>query len=139
MVGLPDAPGPTRDVYNAPYWDGLADHRLVMPRCEQCGHVLFPMRPVCTQCFSDSLQWVELSGRGTVWGYCVYHHAFHPAFVEQLPYNVSMIELEEGPMLVSNVVGVALEALNTGLCVAAFFDDREDGATLLRFRAVSDA
>lgn len=133
MSGAPVRPQPPRDAYNAPFWDGLRERVIRMPRCTACGHVQYPMGPACSECLAGDLEWVELSGRGSVWGYCVYHHAFHPAFADELPYNVAMVELDEGPVIASNVVE-ADGGLRTGLRVEAVFDDVDADTTLLKFR-----
>ena len=101
------APRPPRDKYTAPYWDALQQGSIKLPRCRACGHWLFPIGPCCSSCLSDELEWQPLSGRGEVWSYIVYHHAFDPAFKDKLPYNVAIVKLDEGPRLISNVVGVA--------------------------------
>ena len=126
-------PRPTIDEYNRAFWEALNEHRIRMPRCASCGHVQYPMGPICSACLGQTLEWVDLSGFGKVWGYAIYHHVFDPAFATEVPYNVSMIELEEGPLLASNVIGIELDALHTGLDVEAVFEPVE-GQTLLRFR-----
>jgi len=85
----------------------------------------------------QTLEWIDLSGAGKVWGYAIYHHVFDPAFATEVPYNVAMIELEEGPLLASNVIGIAHDALHTGLNVKAVFES-VDGQTLLRFQPRPD-
>lgn len=128
---------PPIDKYNAPYWTALREGRLRIPRCRACGNLQYPMGPCCSNCLGDAFDWMECSGRGTVWSYIVYHHAFHPSLVDKVPYNVAEIVLEEGPRIISNVVGIAPEALHSelqaGLPVEAKFQRVDDELTLLRF------
>ena len=126
-------PRQLRDKYTAPYWDALQQGSLKLPRCRACGHWLFPIGPCCSSCLSDDLEWQPLSGRGEVWSYIVYHHAFDPAFKDKLPYNVAIVKLDEGPRLISNIVGIANDDLASGLRVTAQFDRRDDQHSLLRF------
>lgn len=124
---------PSIDKYNAPYWSALHEGRLRLPRCRACGNLQYPMGPCCSNCLADVFDWTDCSGRGTVWSYIVYHHAFHSSLVDKVPYNVAEIALEEGPRIISNVVGIPLEALHAGLPVQARFDRVDDDLTLLRF------
>lgn len=132
MIRIP-VPHPEPDKYTQPYWDGLKVGRLLLPRCRNCGHVQMPMGPCCAECLAEDFAWEAMSGRGTVWAYVVYHHAFHPAFADRLPYNVALVELVEGPRLLSNVVGIAADAVRTGMQLQAVFEPEGD-ATLLCFR-----
>lgn len=129
-----EKPRPPIDAYNRPFWEGLKARKLTMPRCRACYHIQYPMGPVCSECLGDAFDWVELSGRGTVWGYAVYHHVFHPAFAGDVPYNVAMVALREGPMVASNIVGIANEEIRNDMAVLAAFDDIDEAMTLLRFR-----
>ena len=139
-AGTPPAarPAPIRDPYNGPFWDALRAGVVRMPRCAGCGHVQFPMGPVCSECLGSDLAWTAVSGRGRVWGYAVYHHVFHPAFADEVPYNVAMIALDEGPLIASNVVGVENDAIQAGMRVAAVFDEVDAQTTLLRFRPLAE-
>ncbi len=127
------APSPVADKYTEPYWDGLKQRRVMLPRCRNCGHVQMPMGPCCAECLAEDFAWEQMSGRGTVWAYIVYHHAFHPAFAGKLPYNVALIELEEGARLLSNVIGIPAADVRSGMAVTAVFTPQDD-ATLLRFQ-----
>ena len=128
---------PPIDKYNALYWSALQEHALRLPKCDACGHLQFPMGPCCSTCLNTTFTWVELSGRGTVWSYIVYHHAFHPSLKDSLPYNVAEIQLEEGVRLLSNVVGLPNDAIRNNMPVQARFDRIDDELTLLRFEPIS--
>ena len=100
-------PAPERDALNTPYWDGLARGALSFQRCSACGHAWLPARGECPACLGDQWRWEKAKGGAKLISWVVYHVAFHPAFAKRLPYNVAIVELDEGPRLISNVVGVA--------------------------------
>jgi uncharacterized protein len=99
-------PGPERDALNTPYWDSLAHGALTFQRCNSCGHAWLPPRSDCPGCLSADCVWEKAAGGAKLISWVVYHVAFHPAFANRLPYNVAVVELDEGPRLISNVVGV---------------------------------
>ncbi len=122
------------DPVSRPFWEAARRHELRLQRCPQCGYVRFPAAKLCPECLDWNDVWVELSGRGRVWSFGVYHHRFHPAFSDDLPYNVALVELDEGPRLITNLVGLANDAIEVGLAVEAVFDDVTDAVTLIKFR-----
>ena len=117
-----------------PYWEAAKRHELRMQRCPNCAYVRFPAAQHCPECLEENDDWVELSGRGTVWSFGVYHHVFNPNFAGDIPYNVALVELEEGPRLVTNIVGVENNAIEMGMPVQVTFDDVTDEVTLVKFR-----
>jgi uncharacterized OB-fold protein len=74
---------------------------------------------VCPECLHAKSEWVRDSGLGTLWSFCIYHRAFDPAFKDALPYNVALIELDSGPLMISNVLAVEAADLKIGLRVIA--------------------
>jgi uncharacterized protein len=95
---------PEIDTINKPYWDGLAEGKLLFQRCS-AGHAWLPARAACPTCLSTDWSWQQAEGIGRIKSWVVYHHAYHPAFKEKLPYNVTLVELAEGPQLLTNVLG----------------------------------
>jgi len=102
-----DLPLPERTELSAPYWDSLRQGRLSFQTCRACGHAWLPARTECPHCLAADSHWVAASGRAKVVSWTVFHIAYHKAFENRLPYNVAIVELEEGPRLISNVVGLA--------------------------------
>lgn len=102
-----DLPLPERTELNAPYWDSLEQGQLSFQKCRRCGHAWLPARTECPSCLEADAHWVAASGRAKVVSWVVFHIAYHKAFEHRLPYNVAIVELEEGPRLVSNVLGLA--------------------------------
>ncbi len=119
---------------NQPFWEAARRRELRLPRCRDCGEFHFPPGPVCPFGFGDQLRWAPLSGCGTVSALVVMHRAWLTAFEDALPYAVVQVELEEGPRLTSNVVGVSNEELAVGMAVEVVFDDVTETITLPRFR-----
>lgn len=118
---------------SGPFWEGLAEHELRLQRCSGCGRWLVPPRPMCPSCNETESEWVAVSGRGTVHSWVTYAESPHPAFPS--PHTVVLVELDEGPRLVSNVVGIAADALEVGMAVSVVFEEVEDDFTLFKFQA----
>lgn len=129
-------PNVTRE--DGPFWQAAREHRFVLPRCTNCGHVFFPPYLSCPRCLSFELEWMEASGKGTVWGHTVMRHPYIPSFVDELPYNVVLVELDEGPMLYSNVVGIDHGDVRPDMRVEVVFEDATDEITLVKFRPTQD-
>ena len=126
-------PAPERDALNAPYWDGLGRGALTFQRCRSCGHAWLPPRSDCPGCLSADLAWQTAAGGARLISWVVYHVAFHPAFANRLPYNVAVVELDEGPRLISNVVGVEdAETLKIDQRLQLVIED-EGGTAVARF------
>jgi uncharacterized OB-fold protein len=89
-------------------------------------------------CLSPETEWRGLSGRGEVLSYVVFHHAYHPAFRDRLPYNVALVQLEEGPRMISNVVETPRDVLAVGLPVTAVFTPLTSEISLPQFRPRRD-
>lgn len=114
-------PQPHPSEITRPYWDAAAAGKLMLQRCTQCGTIRHYPQLLCTNCYSDGVEWIEASGRGTVHSWTVAHHAFHPAFKGELPYTLLIVDLEEGPRAMGRLDGDAA-ALRLGLAVQVRFD-----------------
>ena len=120
---------------NRPYWEALKQQELRLQKCSGCGHIRFPVRWICPQCLGEQSSWARMSGSGTVESFIWYFEApaAIPDFPLEPPYNVAAIRLEEGPLLLSNVLKVSFGALVVGDRVKATFDAQADGWNILRF------
>jgi uncharacterized protein len=127
-------PLPTLTDENRPFWDACRAGHLAFQQCDACAHLRFPISPFCPRCLAPQCTWTAVSGRGTVFSYIVFHQAYHPAFKADLPYNVAMVQLEEGPRMYSNIVGVSHDAVKIGDAVQAVFDAVTPEITIPRFR-----
>ncbi len=129
-----DKPLPAVTEDGAPYWEATRRHQLCVQRCERCGHLRFPPAVLCPKCLATEHRWVPLSGRGRIFSFIVVHRPQHPAFFADAPYNVAIVELDEGPRLHANVVGCANADLRIGLPVEVVFEKVDDEITLPKFR-----
>lgn len=125
-------PLPVIDALTRPYWEHARRHALAVQHCPGCGHHWFPPGPVCPQCLHERPEWRVVSGRATLVSWCEFHRAYWPAFADELPYNVAIVQLEEGPRIVGNLVGT-LPPLRRGLALHAVFDDVTPEISLVRF------
>lgn len=120
---------------NRPYWEALKQHELRFQKCSGCGHIRFPVRWICPQCLGEQFTWDKMSGLGTVESFIWYFErpAAIPDFSLEAPYNVAAVRLDEGVVLLSNVLNVAFGELVVGDRVKATFDALPDGWNILRF------
>jgi uncharacterized OB-fold protein len=119
-----------------PYWQYLKEHRLHVQRCARCAVYLFPPGVFCPRCLSAELVWTPVSGRGTVYAWVTMHRAYLPAYEPEVPYNVSLVELDEGVRLWTNVVGCAPSEVRCGMRVEVVYEDVTSEITLAKFRPV---
>lgn len=133
MFGV-EKPLPRASEDSAPFWEAACKGELRMQRCGDCGHVRFPPSLLCARCLSEHAEWVKLSGRGTVYSWIVVHQSQHPAFNADVPYNVAIIELEEGPRLHTNIIGCSNDQIHIGMPVAVAFQKVNDDTALVKFR-----
>lgn len=117
------APKPTPETQ--PFWDGCAEGELRLQRCRPCEAHYFPPRPFCPRCLSDDVVWEAVSGRGTLHTYVINHRAA-PGF--EPPYAIAVVQLDEGPQMMSNIVGVdqTPEALQLDMPLRVTFEPRGD-------------
>lgn len=111
---MSERPQPTIGDLNRPFYDGLAAGELRLQRCDSCGLLRYPIASICPSCLSAEATWELLSGRATVFSTVVFHQVYHGAFADDVPYNVSIVELVEGPRMMSNVVGVPAAEVAVG-------------------------
>lgn len=131
-----DLPLPNITELNRPFWEAARAGQLKMQKCTSCGYIRFPIQPVCTKCLSDGAEWTALSGRGEVFSKIIYHRAFNKVFNDKIPYNVVMIQLEEGPRMFSNIVDT-VEDFKIGDPVEVVFDAVTDEVSIPKFRIAS--
>jgi uncharacterized OB-fold protein len=129
-------PLPTITDDNRPFWDGARNGRLMMQRCCGCNHVRYPVARICPRCLSDEAEWVELSGKGSIFSYVVFHQVYDRSFKDDVPYNVAMVQLDEGPRLFSNIEISDGQKPKVGDRIEVCFDPVTPDVTLPRFRLV---
>jgi uncharacterized OB-fold protein len=120
------------------WWEGCGRGELVLQRCLSCGVVQHKPRAVCAKCLTDTLEYFVASGRGTVHTFTVTHQNMVPPFRDHLPYVLAYVELDEGPRVLTNIVGCDPDDVRIGQAVVADYatSDRDDGEAFAvpRFR-----
>lgn len=130
---MADRPLPLADNVSRPYWEAAGRGELLYQECPDCGHRQLYPRAMCTAC-GGTPEWKTASGRGTVHTFTVIRQNWAEPFREMLPYVVAMVELAEGPRLMSNVTDCEPEDVSIGMPVEAWFLDVDDGLALPMFR-----
>lgn len=103
----PTRPLPRVDEFDtAPFWAGTKEQEFRYQRCNNCGTVVWHPRAHCTGCVDGDLEWKVSAGQGTVYSYSVVRQSYHPFFRGQVPYVVALVDLDEGPRFLTNVVGI---------------------------------
>ncbi|MCA8926493.1 MAG: Zn-ribbon domain-containing OB-fold protein [Alphaproteobacteria bacterium] len=127
-------PLPTPYQDTAEYWQAAKDHRFVVQKCRDCGEHQFYPRGVCSHCLSSDLEWREASGKATVYSYSVNYRAGHPGFAAKTPFVLALVELAEGPRMMTNIVNCDPESVRIGMAVTVCYDDVTDEVTLPMFQ-----
>jgi uncharacterized protein len=128
-------PVPVPTLQTAPYWEGCRQHELRIQRCTACGHRQFFPRLYCTKCLSENVEWVRACGRGQVLSFTIVRRPVSPAFAAEVPYVVALVTLEEGPQMMTNIVGCPPEQVSIGMPVEVIFEDWTDSISIPKFRA----
>jgi uncharacterized OB-fold protein len=125
-----------------PFWAAAREDRLVVPQCTSCGTFRMPPFPICHVCQSDGVEWVELSGRGTIYSHTVVRHPLHPDLAAVVPYISAIVEVDgtqgEGARFLANVIDCEPEDVSIGMRVEIVWDHVNDDLTVYRFRPVTD-
>jgi uncharacterized protein len=135
ITGLP-TPSPQPDLETQPFWDATARGSLVIPRCTACEALVWYPRSFCPQCGSRKTEWLDMCGRGVVYSYTVVRRSRGPLFAEATPYVIGYVELEEGPRVLTNIVGCDPGEVRIGQSVEIVFEPTDNGYALYRFTPV---
>jgi uncharacterized OB-fold protein len=130
----PGPPLPQATTETAAYWEAARAGKLVIQRCRACNHRQFYPRAFCTCCLSDEIEWIEASGRGTIYTFTVCRIAASPAFEARLPLPVAMIDLDEGVRMLANIVDADIDRIAVGSRVAVCFERVDETCTLPQFK-----
>jgi uncharacterized OB-fold protein len=130
-------PKPVANADSLPYWNAAREHRLLIRKCNACGSLHFMPRYLCPECWSEQLEWVESKGSGSVHSFTVIRRAPVATFAERTPYVVALIDLDEGPRMIANVIGEGALSVAIGDMVQVTFEDRGDGAVVPQFTRVA--
>ena len=131
-------PRPLNPAFTRPFWDAAKRHELVMPRCKTCDHLFFYPRSECPRCLSSDLEWVPVSGQARLHSFTIVHQPANPAFRDDVPYIYAVVQLLEGPRMVSNLVECEHDAVEVDMPLVAVFDDVTPEWTLVKFKPAGD-
>ena len=117
------------------FWDKCKEHELWLQRCQTCQHVFFYPRMHCPECLSDNVPGFRASGKGTLWTYMINHRPV-PGFEDDAPYAIAVVQLEEGPRMMSNIVGIenTPENLILDMALEVVFEDATEEISIPKFR-----
>lgn len=128
-------PRPMPGVYEEPFWAHVRDRRLSLQCCNSCGHLRYPPGPVCPRCLSEDYDWTPVKGTGRLVSWVTFHRQYFPAL--PTPYLVAAVELDEGPILLANLLDADAANLRAGLPVRVDYQDVSDAGgdlTLFQWR-----
>jgi uncharacterized protein len=134
---------PNIDEDNSKFYDGLKEHKLLVWRCTKCGSSYWPVA-YCQKCdhneaFAGQMRWEQASGRGKLFAFNRHYMAFSSAYKDEVPYCYAIIELDEGPLISSTIIGdkQPKDVYDVGQTVEVVYEDHpKEGFTLPRFRIV---
>ena len=129
---------PRRTSETEPFWAAAADERLELPVCDHCGLVIWYPRSFCPDCQTSTVTWTPMSGSGTVYSYTVTRGGVGRRWREHIPFVIAYVQLAEGPIMLTNIVGTDPETVHIGMAVTAVFEHApadDDGRvnTVVRF------
>lgn len=120
------------------YWQAARDHKLEFQSCHSCGHVQFPPRHQCARCWNEDIGAMEASGRGVIESVTIVRRAPLSQFRERVPYAVAAVICEEGPRMITNLVGEGALDAKIGDDVTVCFEPDDQGNVLPQFRLTRD-
>lgn len=131
--GAKPRPAPIPDAESAPFWTGTLEGKLLVQECSMCGQRQLYGRSLCTNCHSAALSWIESSGRGTIYSRTIIRQNPNRSFKHLIPFVVALVDLDDGPRMMTNIVGTPPEAVAIGDRVKVTFEPVSDAAALPLF------
>lgn len=128
---------PTRSAFSEPWFEACNAGRLLIQHCGGCGHYQFYPRIVCRHCGAAEPAWVEASGRGVIASFTVVRRPISEAYAA--PYVVALVDLEEGPRMMSNIVSAVQDDLQIGMAVSLRFESWSDDVALPVFTVANSS
>ena len=113
-------PRPAMGLYEKPFWDAVQARELRLQKCRPCGHVWYPPGPVCPQCLSEEWRFERMSGHARVVAWTVFHRQYFPEI--PVPYLVASVMLDEGPLMIGNIIGLDAAAMRIDLPLKVAFE-----------------
>ena len=125
---------PEADAFTRAYWDAAAGGRLLIRRCGACGRAHHYPREFCPYCWSEDVVWERASGRAVLYTWSVVHRNDLPPFPDWIPYVAAVVDLDEGPRMMTNVVQCEFDDLAIGMALEAVFHPTSEDVTIVQFR-----
>ena len=119
---------------NEPFWTAIDEKRLLVGRCGACGQSHYYPRPHCPHCWSDDVEWVDAVGRATLYTWSVVYTNDLPPWPSRVPYIAAVVELEEGPRMMTHIIGAEGSDLAIGMALELDFVDLDDELSIAVFR-----
>ena len=122
------------------YWQKAKDHELWIRKCNHCNRAYFYPRDISPCCFSRNTSWIKASGEATLFSYGIVHRSPHPAFNEDSPYVVAIVQLAEGPKMPTNIITQETptpENIRIGMPLQVIFEDISDEISLVKFTPIT--
>lgn len=138
-AALPQRVRPSIDADNRTFWDSCGRHCMELQRCPDCGHWRYYPSPVCPECHRLGGDWQPVGGYGTLFTYSVLHRPPSSFWAARVPYVYGVVELDEGPMMPTNIVGVDPVQVRIGMRVHVGYEDVGDGLALPLFAPLGAA
>lgn len=129
-------PLPEITAESRPFWEGCRQHRFLIQRCADCGALQHYPRGICARCWGANLEWRPSAGRGSIYTFTVTHRTQARGFRDELPYVLAWVELEEGPLVMTNIVGCDPARLRIGMPVRVTFQDVNPEISIPQFTPV---
>jgi uncharacterized OB-fold protein len=126
-------PLPQPSIETEPFWTGVQERKLLMPKCDACGTISFPPTVACGVCEKTDFTWTEMSGNGKIYSFVVYHRVYHPSFKDKVPYVVGVVQLDEGPRIISNIINLPTTEVTCEMPVRVVYEDQRDGYLIPKF------
>jgi uncharacterized OB-fold protein len=127
---------PTPDDDTEPFWQAAREGRFLLKRCRACGRAHYYPRPFCPHCWSGQVEWEEASGRATLYTWSVVYQNDLPPWPERVPYVAAVVDLEEGPRAMTNVVDCDFDQLRPGMALHVTYREVSGDVTVPVFRPV---
>ena len=123
-----DLPTPEGDTFE--FWEGTKNNRLLIRHCEDCGEYSYYPRSFCPKCWSENVAWYEASGKATLYTWSVIYSNDMPPFKDRIPYVAAIVDLEEGPRMMTNIIDTEFDDLKVGMALSVTFQAISEDFTI---------
>ena len=132
-MALRAMPAPVADFDTKPFWEALAQERLLLPHCRVCDAARWPPGPICPHCWSDATDWRAAPASGRLYSWTIVRHPTHPALKDQVPYVIALADFAHKVRLLGNIVNWNGAELHDGQSVTVVYETRDDGTAIYNF------